>query len=244
MILTRNFYFANISVDNTLRIMPKSLKFETPKLTVDIIIFTVENGQFKTLLIKRKSPPFKGKWALPGGFLKKEEPIYSAVLRELKEETGVEGVYLEQLYTFGEPKRDPRGRVITVAYYALAPRELMKIKAADDAKNAKLFSMTELPKLAFDHKKILNYALFRIRNKIQYTNVIWSLLPRNFTLTEIQKVYELIWNKHLDKRNFRKKLLSLGLLKSKRQMHQGGRQRPAKLYSFKSIKYVELKRFF
>jgi len=222
----------------------KTLKFENPKVTVDIIIFTIEDNKLKTLLIKRKSPPFKGKWALPGGFLKKDEDIYNAAQRELNEETGIKGVYLEQLYTFGEPKRDPRGRVVTVAYFALVPRELMKIKAADDATDAKLFSIADSPVLAFDHRKILNYALYRIRNKIQYTNVIWSLLSKKFTLTEIQKVYEIIWGRRIDKRNFRKKLLSLGLLKSAKETLTGLRQRPAKFYSFKTTKYVELKRFF
>lgn len=224
--------------------MFKKLKFENPKVTVDIIIFTIEGGDIKTLLIKRKSTPFRGKWALPGGFLKKDEDIYNAALRELKEETGVKGVYLEQLYTFGEPKRDPRGRVVTIAYFALVPRNLMKIKAADDAADARLFSMANLPDLAFDHNKILNYALYRIRNKIQYTNVIWSLLPKKFTLTEIQKIYEIIWGKHIDKRNFRKKLLSLGLLRSAKETRIGLRQRPAKLFAFKTNKHVELKRFF
>lgn len=225
-------------------LMVKKLKFENPKVTVDIIIFTIEDNKLKTLLIRRKSPPFKGKWALPGGFLKKDEDIYNAALRELNEETGVKGVYLEQLYTFGEPKRDPRGRVVTVAYFALVPRQLMKIKAADDAADARLFSLTALPFLAFDHKKILNYVLYRIRNKVQYSNVIWSLLPKKFTLTEIQKVYEIVLNKRIDKRNFRKKLLYLGLLKSAKKMITGLRQRPAKIYTFKTTKYIELKRFF
>ncbi len=220
------------------------IKFESPKVTVDIIVFTIEDNKLKTLLIKRKSSPFKGKWALPGGFLKKDEDIYDAALRELNEETGVKNVYLEQLYTFGEPKRDPRGRVITVAYFALVPRQLMEIKASDDAADAKLFSIVDLPALAFDHKKILSYVLYRIRSKIQYSNIIWSLLPKKFALTEIQKVYEIIWGKLVDKRNFRKKLLSLGLLKSVKKTLTGLRQRPAKLYTFKTTKYVELKRFF
>lgn len=220
------------------------IKFENPKITVDIVIFTIEDNKLKVLLIKRKSPPFKGKWALPGGFLKKDEDIYNAALRELKEETGVKGVYLEQLYTFGEPKRDPRGRVVTISYFALAPRQLMKIKASDDAADARLFSIVALPILAFDHNKILSYVLYRIRNKIQYSNIIWSLLPKKFALTEIQKVYETIWNKRIDKRNFRKKLLSLGLLKSVKETLTGLRQRPAKLYKFKTTKYKELKRFF
>ena len=222
----------------------KLLKFETPKVTVDIIIFTIENNKLKTLLIERKNPPFKGRWALPGGFLKKDEDIQIAALRELNEETGVKGVYLEQLYTFGEPNRDSRGRVVTVAYFALVPRQLMEIKASDDAADARLFSIVDLPDLAFDHEKIINYVLYRLRNKIQYSNIIWSLLPKKFTLTEIQKIYEIILGKQVDKRNFRKKLLSLGLLKSVKKALVGLRQRPAKLYRFRTTRYLELKRFF
>lgn len=217
---------------------------EKPMITVDVVVFTVRQGKLKVLLIKRKYSPFKDKWALPGGFIRGGEELLHASARELEEETGVRGVYLEQLYTFGAPRRDPRGRVITVAYFALVSPDKMQLRASYDAKEAKLFEVNKLPHLAFDHRKILTYAIIRLRNKIQYTNVAWSLLPQKFTLSEIQKFYETIWGKRLDKRNFRKKILSLGLLNVLPSVRKGLRQRPAKLYAFKTRKFVELRRFF
>lgn len=218
-------------------------KFEKSMITVDIVVFAVEEKTLKALLIKRKYDPFRGFWALPGGFVRKSEELMSSARRELKEETGISGIYLEQLYTVGDVGRDPRGRVVTVAYFALAPKYSVKLRASYDALEAKMFPIDALPKLAFDHKKILDYALVRLQNKIQYTNVAWSLLPEKFTLREIQEVYEIIWKRRIDKRNFRKKILSLGLLKSLPGIRRGLRQRPAKLYSFKTKKYVELRRF-
>ena len=226
------------------QIMKYLKETENTKVTVDVVIFTIEGAVLKILLVKRGLEPFKGAWALPGGVVKKGENLAEAAARELKEETGVYGAYLEQLYTFGAPSRDPRGRVITVAYFALMHRKKFKIEASSDASEANLFSVSSLPKLAFDHEDILEYALMRIRNKIQYTNAVWSILPENFTLGEIQNVYEIIWGRKTDKRNFRKKILSLGLLKPAGKMKKGFRQRPAKLYAFKTKKYVELKRFF
>lgn len=211
---------------------------------VDVIIFTFEGNELRVLLIKRKAPPFGGIWALPGGFVKKYESLRHAAERELHEEAGVRADYLEQLYTFGDPKRDPRGRVVTVAYFALIPRGTMKIRGGSDASDAAFFSVRRLPSLAFDHKKILACALTRLSGKIQYTNIVRSLLPKAFALGEIQDLYEAIWGRRLDKRNFRKKMLSLGLLKDLPRMRKGLRQRPARLYTFKKKTYVELKRFF
>lgn len=224
--------------------MAISSKFETPKVTVDIVVFTIDDKKLKTLLVLRKYPPFKDRWALPGGFIRKHEELPQAALRELKEETGVKKVYLEQLYTFGEEKRDPRGRIITISYFALVPKGHIRLKASHDAKEARLFPINVLPKLAFDHQKIVTYALTRVRNKIQYTNTAWSLLPEKFSLSEIQEVYEKIWGRRVDKRNFRKKILSLGLIKPVKGIQRGLKQRPAKLHSFKTKKYLELRRFF
>jgi len=218
--------------------------FEHPTATVDVVVFSVENGELGVLLIRRKYSPFKNMWALPGGFIRKNEELAKAARRELGEETGISGVYLEQLYTFDAPGRDPRGRVITVAYFALVQQRAMKLKASFDAKEAKLFAMRKLPKLAFDHKVIIDYALIRLRNKIQYTNAAWSMLPEAFTLGELQRLYEIILGKRLDKRNFRKKILSLGILKTLRRIKKGLRQRPARLFTFKTRKYIELRRFF
>ncbi len=219
------------------------IKFETPKVTVDIVIFTIYNEKLHILLIQRKSQPFQNSWASPGGFLEKDETLIEAAGRELCEETGVRRIYLEQLYTFGDPGRDPRGRVITVAYFALVPAPL-EISAGSDAKSAKWWPVNGLPKLAFDHKKIINYAMDRLQAKLEYTNIAWSLLPDKFTLTDLQSTYEIVWGKKMDKRNFRKKILSLGLLTKSSEMRTGLHQRPSYLYSFKSKKKTELKKFF
>jgi len=207
-----------------------SSKYEKPSVTVDLVIFTIQERDLKVLLIRRGIPPFQGKWALPGGFVGIKEPLEAAALRELEEETGVGDVYLEQLYTFGEPKRDPRMRVITVAYYALLPWS--EVVGGTDAREARWFSVYDHPKLAFDHDKIVDYALERMRNKIMYVPIAFQLLPEKFTLTELQQVYEVILNSTLDKRNFRKKILASGLLKGTRQTRLEGRHRPAALYTF------------
>lgn len=222
----------------------KKFLLAKPLLTVDVAAFAVEENQLKVLLVERKYPPFKSFWALPGGFIRPREGLVEAAVRELKEETGVGNLYLEQLYTFGSLARDSRGRVVTVTYLALVPRGMPKLEASTDATYAAFLPVASLPKLAFDHAEIITYALVRLRNKIQYTNVAWSLLPEQFTLKEIQDVYEAIWGRHVDKRNFRKKILALGILKELPMKRTGLRQRPASLYAFKTKKYVELKRFF
>lgn len=208
-------------------------KFDRPSVTVDMIIFTIQDNDLKILLVKRNIPPFKGYWALPGGFVNISESLEDAAKRELEEETGVRDVYLEQLYTFGEPKRDPRTRVITVAYFALINSENIKLRATGDVSEAQWFSAYNLPELAFDHKTIIDYALKRVRWKLEYATVAFSLLPKRFTLTQLQKVYEIIFHKKFDKRNFRKKILSLGLLEETKEETKNVSHRPAKLYSFK-----------
>lgn len=210
-------------------------KYEKPSVTVDIIIFTVESNDLKVLLIKRKSWPFKGMWAIPGGFVGMEEDLEGAAKRELMEETGVKEVYLAQLATFGEPRRDPRTRVITVAYYALISSDHLKLEATTDAADVRWFSVDNIPKLAFDHNTILESALQRIRNKIEYTNIAFQLLPGKFTLTELQKVYEIILGKRLDKRNFRKKVKETGIITPLKETRMEGAHRPAQLFSFKEL---------
>lgn len=209
-------------------------------VTVDIVIFTIKNDDLQVLLVKRKMEPFKDQWAIPGGFVRKEEAIEHAARRELEEETGVKEVYLEQLYTFGKPKRDPRGRIVTVAYFSLvSSNRLIKPIAKTDVYEADWHSMYNLPKkLAFDHADILEYALQRLRYKLEYTTVGFQLLPQKFTLTELQKVYEIILNKKLDKRNFRKKLASLNVLIPLHETKMDGAHRPAKLHSFKEKKFI------
>jgi 8-oxo-dGTP diphosphatase len=204
-----------------------------PAVTVDVVIFTVIDNDLKLLLIKRALAPFEGCWALPGGFVRMDESLEDAAKRELFEETGVKNVYLEQLYTFGDPLRDPRKRIITVSYFALVNPKGIRLEPTTDASEAKWFSAHDLPKLAFDHDKIYKYALQRLKWKLEYTTVAFSLLPSKFTLTELQKVYEIILNKKFDKRNFRKKILSLGLIEETRETSKNVSHRPAKLFSFR-----------
>ena len=209
------------------------------QVTVDIVIFTIQQGVLKVLLVKRGIAPFIGKFAIPGGFVLEDEDLEQAAVRELKEETGVADVYLEQLYSFGDPKRDPRGRVVTIAYFALISAD-RKLKAGTDAAEAAWHPMDDLPPLAFDHAAILNYALERLRNKLEYTTVGFQLLPEKFTLTELQEVYEAILGKELDKRNFRRKMSVLKILKPLPEYRRGG-QRPAQLYRFVAARFEKLK---
>jgi len=209
-------------------------------ITVDIVIFTIKNDALKVLLVKRKLAPYKDQWALPGGFVREKEALDHAARRELEEETGVKDVYLEQLYTFGKPQRDPRGRIVTVAYFALvSSNKIIKPIAKTDVYEADWHSMYDLPKkLAFDHADILAYALKRLRYKLEYTTVGFQLLPRKFTLTELQNVYEIIMHKKLDKRNFRKKIASLNVLKALNETKMEGAHRPAQLYTFRERKFT------
>ena len=199
-------------------------------VTVDIVLFTIRDRQLQLLLIKRLVKPFQNRYALPGGFVRENESLDAAAVRELREETGIDKVYLEQLYTFGDPKRDPRGRVITVAYYALVPHT-QSLRAGTDASDAAWFPVTGYPPLAFDHRKIVDYAHLRVRNKLDYTNVGFELLPPKFTLTELQLVHEAILGENLDKRNFRRKITQKGIVKPTGEWVQTGRK-PPQLYRF------------
>ena len=166
--------------------------YSQPSVTVDIVVFTIINDDLKVLLIKRAVEPFKGEWAIPGGFVRMDESLEEAAKRELQEETNVKNIYLEQLYSFGEPKRDPRGRVITVSYMALinSNNEAIELKATTDSLKAEWYSFNNLPNLAFDHKQILSYAFKRLKWKFEYTTVAFSLLPKKFTLTQLQNIYD------------------------------------------------------
>ncbi len=195
------------------------------------MLFTARRGVLEVLLVRRARPPFRGRWALPGGFVEPDEALDEAARRELEEETGICGVYLEQLYTFGDPGRDPRGRAVTVAYWALV-REA-EPRPASDAAEAAWFPADRPPPLAFDHAGILRTALRRLRAKLSYTTVGFQLLPERFTLSDLQGLYETILGRRLDKRNFRRKVLSLGLLESLKSVRAEGAHRPARLYSFR-----------
>jgi 8-oxo-dGTP diphosphatase len=210
------------------------------RVTVDIVIFTVRNDSLQVLLVKRGVPPFEGQYAIPGGFIRDDESPEAAALRELYEETGVRNLFLEQLYTFGDPERDPRGRVITVAYYALIASDKLSVVAGADAAEAGWFALNDVPLLAFDHRAILDYANERLRNKLEYTTVGFQLLPEKFTLSELQKVYEAILGRKLDKRNFRRKIALLRILKPLREWQRTGRK-PAQLFRFAAAKFEKLK---
>lgn len=209
------------------------------KVAVDIVIFTIQSGELKVLLIKRRIEPFKEQFAIPGGFIHSQEDLDEAALRELREETGVADVYLEQLYSFGAPGRDPRGRVISIAYFALISAD-RQLAAGTDAAEASWWSVNKLPPLAFDHAGILRYALERLRNKLEYTTVGFQLLPDKFTLPELQAVYEAILDKDLDKRNFRRKMAQLKILKPLKEFRHAGR-RPAQLFQFAAGRFERLK---
>ena len=213
--------------------MTYTYNYPHPAVTVDVAIFTIQDDDFKVLLIERGIEPFEGMWALPGGFVGIDESLRRAAWRELKEETGVSAAFLEQLSAFGHPDRDPRERVITVAYYALIPSERLQLKASTDAREARLFSMSDLPQLAFDHAKILRRAHRKLKDRIDDTIIALQLVPESFTLSELQRVHERILGAPLDKRNFRKKVKSLDLLMLTGEEKRDGPHRPAKLYRVK-----------
>jgi 8-oxo-dGTP diphosphatase len=208
------------------------------QLTTDVVIFTVDEGDLKVLLIKRKNPPFSYDLALPGGFIWKGETSTQAALRILQSKTSVDNVFFEQLYTFDAPDRDPRGHVISIAYFALVPSDILRGAAVHE--NTTLMSVKNVKTLAFDHKQILNYAVKRLRSKLAYSNVAYSLLPRLFTLSQLQDIYEVILGHEIDKRNFRKKIASLDIIEATNQKQIGGRHRPALLYKFKKRGFTEL----
>lgn len=209
--------------------------YDRPSLTVDVVLFACPGNDLQVLLVRRKKWPYQGFWAIPGGFVGMDEPLEDAAQRELREESGVGDVYLEQLYTFGEPDRDPRTRVISVAYFGLAGPELVRhVRAGDDAAEARWWSLYDLPPLAFDHDRILRYAHQRLRWKLEYTALGFLLLPATFTLGELQAVYEAVLREKLDKRNFRRKILSAEVLEEVPERRAGGQRRPAKLYRFRA----------
>jgi len=215
-------------------------KYPRPALTVDIVVFGFDGGVLKVLLIKRKLEPYKDRWALPGGFVSIDETLDQAALRELKEETGLRNVFLEQLFTFGTLERDPRERVVSVAYYALVKLGKHNVVADSDAKETAWFAVKELPKLAFDHKEILGTALTRLKGKVRYQPIGFELLPPTFTLSQLQQLYETVLERSLDKRNFRKKVFTMNLLRETDEVESGVSHRAARLYAFDLQQYHRL----
>ena len=217
-------------------------EYERPGLTVDCVIFGLDLDEetLKVMLIERDIEPFAGVWAIPGGFVRSNETLLAAATRELKEETGITDVFLEQLYTFGDPGRDPRGWVVSVAYYALVAPEKHYIHATTDARDARWFPVNSLPRLAFDHAEILETALGRIRGKLTYAPVGFELLPQKFTVKQLQKLYEIVLGRKLDNRNFRKKIFAMDVLRELDEMQRGVPHRAARLYKFDERKYKQL----
>lgn len=209
-------------------------------VAVDCVVFGLGAEGLQILLVKRGLDPFKGRWALPGGFVRADESVDAGARRELREETGLRGVFLEQLYTFGEVDRDPRGRVVSVAYYALVSQAGHKTHAETDASDARWFAVRSTPPLPFDHGRIVAKALERLQGKVRYVPIGFELLPLKFTLSQLQKMYETILERPFDKRNFRKKILDMGLLIELDEVQQGVAHRAARLYRFDRGRYQEL----
>lgn len=215
-------------------------EYPRPALTTDCVIFGFDESDLKVLLIQRGIEPYKGKWAFPGGFVNMDENTEDGAKRELFEEAGLKDVFIEQLYTFSDVDRDPRGRVVSVAYYALVSLINNTPTAGDDAKNAKWFSIHDVPSLAFDHDKILRMALYRLKGKIRYQPIGFELLPEKFTLTDLQHLYEVILETSIDKRNFRKKIQKMDLLVELDEKQQGVAHKAATFYKFDKKKYEQL----
>ncbi len=212
-----------------------------PVVAVDVAIFTLLGGELKVVLVKVKKRPYSGMWALPGGIIRSDESLEEAAYRELAEKTGLKNVYLEQLYTFGDVERDKTRRAVSTVYFALVDAEGLRLKTTEKYAGIEWFPVKRLPRFGYDHAGVIRYAVKRLRWKLEYTNVAWSLLPKTFTLTELQTAYEAILSRKLDKRNFRKKILSLKLLASTGKMKRSGAHRPAELYRFKTRKPVIVK---
>lgn len=216
-------------------------EYPRPAMTVDIVIFSLRENRLQVLLIRRADEPFAGQWALPGGFVGMEESLEEAASRELLEETGIQEAYLEQLYTYGDPGRDPRGRVVTVAYYALIPADArVCMEGGSDASQAGWFAVDALPELAFDHAAIIAYATRRLRYKMEYSAAGFELLPDEFTLSELQHTYEMILRENLDKRNFRRRILEAEIIEPTAHM-RSGEGRPARLYRYRPDAVAEVK---
>lgn len=220
--------------------MPYTYEYPRGALTVDCVVFGLDEHELKVMLIQRALPPFEGKWALPGGFVHLTETLEEAARRELEEETGLHKVYLEQLHAFGAVDRDPRERVVSIAYYALVKLSDHRVQAATDARDAAWFGVHDIPSLAFDHADILALALERLRIKLRSEPIGFELLPKKFTLSQLQHLYEIVLERELDKRNFRKKVLSMGLLEETDEVEQDVAHRAARLYRFDERKYKRL----
>lgn len=220
--------------------MSHSYEYARPAFTVDIVVFALDEEDLQVMLVERDLAPYAGEWALPGGFVRVDESLDEAARRELEEETGLQGIFLEQLYTFGNLQRDPRERVVTVAYYALVNLQGHDVRASTDARNAAWFAVNDLPKLAFDHETILKTAHERLKGKVRYQPIGFELLPERFTLRQLQHLYEVVLDRELDKRNFRKKVLGMEIVKETNEIEKDVAHRAARLYRFDKRMYDRL----
>jgi 8-oxo-dGTP diphosphatase len=208
-------------------------------VAVDVAVFTVQTGPLEVLLLRMTRPPFEGRWALPGGRIGLDETVEAAATRELEEKTGLRDVYLEQLFTFSDPARDPAGRCISVAHLALIPAS-NQLRTTDKYSAIGWFAADRPPPLAFDHRAIVAHAVKRLRAKLEYTNLAYSLLPASFTLGELQRVYEAILGRSLDPRNFQRRIQAIGLVQETGQLRTGRAHRPARLFRFTVRRPMEI----
>ena len=215
-------------------------EYPRPSLATDCVIFGFDGGSLKLLLTEREKEPFKNKWALPGGFVHMDETTDACAERILKEKAGVKNVFVEQLYTFSDPDRDPRERVVSVSYFALVNKHQYELVAGRDTLKAEWFELTDLPKLAFDHSKIVKMAILRLKGKVSYQPIGFELLNEKFTLSQLQSLYEAILETPVDKRNFRKKIMSLGILKALDEKEKNVARKAAQYFSFDKKAYKEL----
>lgn len=216
-----------------------SYKYPHPSVTTDCVIFGFDGGKLKVLLVERGLEPYKGRWAFPGGFVKMDESCEEGALRELEEETALKGTYVQQFHTYSDPNRDPRERVITVAFFALV--RIQEVEAGDDANKAQWFAIDEVPQLAFDHDVILRDALKRLRERIHFQPIGFELLPEKFTMRQLQNLYEAILDVHFDRGNFSKKMLHFNILKPLEETVRPTPKREARLYRFNKDSYDDLK---
>ena len=214
-------------------------KYPHPSVTTDCVIFGFDGTKLRVLLVERGNEPFKGRWAFPGGFLQMDESAETGALRELQEETGLKGAYIRQFHTFSDPNRDPRERVLTIAYYALV--RMQEVKGGDDAAKAAWFALGEVPSLAFDHDLILRMALKELRKQIHFEPIGFELLPEKFTIKELQLLYEVILDVKFDRRNFYNKMLHLEILTQLDETVFNSPKKEAYLFKFNPEKYNELK---
>lgn len=214
-------------------------EFPHPSVTTDCVIFGFDGTKLKVLLVKRGVEPYLGRWAFPGGFMKMEESAEEGALRELQEETGLKCAYIRQFHTFTAPERDPRERIITIAYYALV--NIQDVKGGDDATEARWFALDEVPQLAFDHDQILRKAEQALRQQIHFEPVGFELLPEKFTVKELQNLYEAILDVRFDRRNFYNKMKRLGMLEQLEETVNPSQKKEAFVFRFNKLKYDELK---